>query len=105
MAWATEITEKVERDHGFEHWAVRPDVLTRGRNTFVEHFVPDLPTLEAANDKLLVDDAYVSMLDAGAKFALGGADDALSQIVHGAPDPTVRSSTPRRCRPSARAGA
>jgi hypothetical protein len=48
--------------------------------------VPDLPTIEAATEKLLVDDGYVSMLDAGAKFTLGGADDALLQIVHGAPD-------------------
>jgi hypothetical protein len=50
-------------------------------------FTPDLATLEAANDKLSADDAYLSLVDSGAKYALGGADDLLSQIVHGAPDP------------------
>ena len=49
--------------------------------------MPDLPALEAANDKLVLDEGYVSMLDAGAKFALGSADDVLLQLVHGAPDP------------------
>ena len=34
-----------------------------------------------------VDEGYTSLLDAGAKFAPGGADDILAQIVHGAPDP------------------
>jgi len=50
-------------------------------------FVPDLATLEAGNDKLLVDEAYVSLVDQGAKFALGGADDSLLQVVHGEVDP------------------
>ena len=90
MAWATEITEKAKADHGFEHWAVRSTFSPAVGTLSWSMFVPDLPTIEAANDKLLVDDAYVSMLDAGAKFALGGADDALLQIVHGTPDPSRR---------------
>jgi hypothetical protein len=87
MTWATEITEKVKQltalNVGLYALTFSPEVGTLSWSTFV----PDLATLEAANDKLLVDNAYVSMLDAGAKFALGGADDALLQIIHGAPDP------------------
>jgi hypothetical protein len=87
MAWATEITEKVKKitglNVGLYAQTFSPEVGTLSWSTFL----PDLATLEAANDKLLVDDAYVSMVDAGAKFALGGADDTLLQIIHGAPDP------------------
>ncbi len=87
MTWATGITEKVNQITGLNvglfALTFSPEVGTLSWSTFV----PDLPTLEAANDKLLVDDAYVSMLDAGAKFALGGADDTLLQVVHGEPDP------------------
>ena len=88
MTWATEITEKVNEITGLNvrlyASTFSPEVGALSWSTFV----PDLATLEAANDKLLVDDAYVSMVDAGAKFAHGGADDALSQIIHGAPDAT-----------------
>jgi hypothetical protein len=88
MTWATAITEKVNQitglNVGLYALTFSPEVGTLSWSTFV----PDLPTLEAANDKLLVDDAYVSMVDAGAKFALGGADDTLLQIAYGEPDPT-----------------
>jgi hypothetical protein len=45
-------------------------------------------TLEAATDKLLVDDAYTAMFDDGAQFGTQGADDALLQLVYGEPDLT-----------------
>lgn len=87
MTWATGITEKVNQITGLNvslfALTFSPEVGTLSWSTFV----PDLPTLEAATDKLLVDDAYISMLDAGAKFALGGADDVLLQIVAGEADP------------------
>jgi hypothetical protein len=87
MTWATGITEKVNQITGLNvglfALTFSPEVGTLSWSTFV----PDLPTLEAATDKLLVDDAYVSMVDAGAKFALGGADDMLMQVVYGEPDP------------------
>ena len=87
MAWATDITKKTNEvsglDVGLYAQTFSPEVGTLAWSTFL----PDLATLETANDKLLADDAYVSMVDAGAKFALGGADDALLQIIHGAPDP------------------
>jgi hypothetical protein len=87
MTWATSITQKVNQITGLNvglfALTFSPEVGTLSWSTFV----PDLPTLEAANDKLLVDDGYVSMVDAGAKFALGGADDTLLQVVYGEPDP------------------
>ncbi len=87
MTWATSITEKVNQITGLNvslfALTFSPEVGTLSWSTFV----PDLPTLEAATDKLLVDDAYVSMVDAGAKFAQGGADDVLVQIVSGEVDP------------------
>ena len=88
MTWATAITEKVNQITGLSvglyALTFSPEVGTLSWSTFV----PDLPTLEAANDKLLVDEAYVSMVDAGAKYALGGADDTLLQIAYGEPDPS-----------------
>ncbi len=87
MTWATGITESVNKITGLnvslfaQTWS--PDLGTLVWSAFV----PDLATLEAANDKLLVDDAYVSMVDAGAKFSGGGPDDALLQVVHGEVDP------------------
>jgi hypothetical protein len=87
MTWATSITEKVNQITGLNvglfAQTFSPEVGLLSWSTFI----PDLTTLESANDKLLVDDGYVSMVDAGAKFALGGADDALLQIVYGEPDP------------------
>src|SRR5690242_10076713 len=68
MTWATGITEKVNQITGLEvslfSLTFSPRVGTLAWSTFV----PDLPTLEVATDKLLVDDGYVSMVDAGAKY-------------------------------------
>jgi hypothetical protein len=86
MTWATGITEKVIQITGLNvglfALTFSPEVGTLSWSTFI----PDLATLESANDKLLVDDAYVSMVDAGAKFTQT-VQDALLQIVYGQPDP------------------
>ena len=37
MTWATEITAKANQITGLNIGLFAPDVLTRGRNTFVEH--------------------------------------------------------------------
>jgi hypothetical protein len=88
MTWATSITEKVNEITGLSvglyALTFSPEVGTLTWSTFV----PDLSTLEGANDKLLLDASYVSMVDAGAKYSLGGADDTLLQIVYGEPDPS-----------------
>jgi len=88
MTWASGITEKANQITGLNiglfSLVYSPEVGTLTWSAFV----PDLATLEAANDKLLADDSYVSMLDEGAKYASGSADDVLLQIVSGEPDPS-----------------
>jgi hypothetical protein len=88
MMWATSITEKVNQIVGLNTslfaQTYSPEVGTLVWSTFV----PDLATLESANDKLLVDDGYVSMVDAGAKFSQGGIDDTLLQLITGDSDPS-----------------
>src|ERR1700760_1812471 len=80
MTWATAITEKVNQITSL-NVGLYAQVFSPGLGTLAwSPFVPDLATLEAADDKLLVDDGYVSMLDEGAKYDAGGADDALVQI-------------------------
>ena len=87
MTWATGITEKVNQitalNVSLYAQTYSPEVGTLAWSTFV----PDLATLEAATDKLLVDEGYTSMLDEGAEYSTGGADDALIQVVYGEPDP------------------
>ncbi len=87
MTWAAAVTEKVNQISGLPvglyMQTFSPEVGRLAWSTFA----PDLVTLETANDKLTADEGYLSLIDSGAKFALGGADDLLSQIVYGAPDP------------------
>jgi hypothetical protein len=88
MEWALGQTEKVKRITGLEvslyMQIFSPEVGAIGWSTFV----PDLATLEAAGDKLNVDDDFVAATDKGAAFLVGGADDALSQVIYGEPDPS-----------------
>ena len=87
MTWATNITEKVNQITDLT-LSLFTEIYSPGVGVLSwSAFVPDLATLEAATDKLAVDESYISMVDAGAKFAAGAATDLLSQIVHGAPDP------------------
>lgn len=87
MAWSTEITEMVNRISGLGV-SLFSQVFSPELGTLVwSAFVPDLATLEAAQDKLLVDDAFIAATDAGAKMMAGGADDLLAQVVRGARDP------------------
>jgi hypothetical protein len=88
MEWALGQTEKVNKITGLQvslyMQVYSPEVGAIGWTTFV----PDLATLEAAGDKLNVDDDFVSATDKGAGFTVGGADDSLSQVIYGQPDPT-----------------
>jgi hypothetical protein len=87
MEWALGQTEKVNQITGLQvglyMQIFSPEVGAIGWSTFV----PDLATLEAAGDKLNVDDAFVAAVDQGAAFTVGGADDTLGQVIHGEPDP------------------
>jgi len=88
LAWATSITGKVNQTTGLQVglWAqtFSPEVGTLVWSTFV----PDLATLETANDKLMVDDGYHDLVDHGNEFVIPGSlDDTVGMVVHGQPDP------------------
>jgi hypothetical protein len=87
MEWALGQTEKANRITGLQlslyMQLYSPEVGVIGWSTFV----PDLATLEAAGDKLNVDDDFVSATDKGAALLVGGADDSLAQVLYGEPDP------------------
>jgi hypothetical protein len=87
IAWATSITETVNRITGLPvrlfAQVYSPSFGTIGWSTFL----PDLGSLEAAGDKLQVDDEYAAQSDTGAKHTVGGIDDQLLQVIHGDPDP------------------
>jgi hypothetical protein len=88
MMWATEITQRVNQ------------VTDIGATLHAQMFsnevgelawaaaVPDLGTLEAAFDKLLVDDFYVAEQDRASVFMDGPPADRLAQVVHGEIEPT-----------------
>ena len=87
IAWAINVTEKVAQTTGLQVglWSqtFSPAVGTLAWSTFV----PDLGALEAANDKLMVDDGYNALIDRGNEFVIPGSiDDALGVIIHGQPD-------------------
>ena len=86
MTWAANITEKVKQITSLDVSLFTKTFSTEVGTLAWTAFVPDLATLETANDKLLADTAYVTMVDAGAKFGTTGADDMLAQIISEAPD-------------------
>src|ERR1700674_116638 len=88
MAWATSITERVSQTTGLQvglwNQTFSPAVGTLVWSTFV----PDLATLETANDKLMVDAAYNDLVDRANEFVIPGSlDDTLGMLIHGQPDP------------------
>jgi hypothetical protein len=87
MAWAVGMAERVNSSTDLEVglWA-RAYSEALGTLSWTT-FVADLAVLEAANEKLLADDAYVAAANAGAAFTEGGIDDALFQVIHGEPNP------------------
>jgi hypothetical protein len=88
-AWAVGVTEKVNQitELDVSLWTT---VFSPGLGELVwATFVTDLAVLEAAEAKLMVDDEYVALVDKGAAFSTAdGADDTLSQLLHGEVDPT-----------------
>jgi len=85
---AVEMTERVNRIAGLGT-GLYSQILSPELGTISwTSFVPDLPTLVSAGDKLQVDDEYMTAVEQGAQFFTGGADDILAEVVHGEPDPT-----------------
>jgi hypothetical protein len=87
MAFAAGVTEKVNQitalNVSLYAQVFSPEVGTLAWTAVV----PDLETLEAASDKLLADDGYISMIDDAADLMMGAPDDVLGQILYGQPDP------------------
>ena len=88
MEWALGQTEKVNQITGLQVSLFMQIYSPEAGVIAWSTFVPDLATLEAAGDKLNVDDAFISATDKGASLTVGGADDALAQVVSGTPDPS-----------------
>ncbi len=88
LAWATDQTERVNRISGLQVnlWS---QVFSPMVGTLVwAAFVTDLTQLEEANDKLMVDEEYLSALDRGAEFFEGPIDDSLLSVLVGERDPS-----------------
>ena len=101
IGWAAAITNQVTQTTGLP-LGLWSQTFSPAVGTLVwATFVPDLGTLEAANDKLMVDDAYNDLAERGQEFTIPGSlDDSLSVVISGEPDPerpieyvtTVRST-------------
>ena len=86
--WVGSITEKVNQitDLNVTVWR---NVFSReiNRITWVA-VVEELAQLEAADDKLQADDAFVALVDRGAAYTVGAPDDTLGQVVYQSGDAT-----------------
>jgi len=79
--WVGAVTEKVNQITDLN--------VTVWRNVFSQEInritwvsaVDELAQLEAADDKLQADDAFVALVDSGAAFTVGAPDDTLGQFV------------------------
>jgi len=88
MAWAVGMADRVntgtDLDVRLFSRVFSPGLGTVAFATFVE----GLQALHDANDALMGDAGYLAAVDEGAAFIDSNPDDALLQIVHGAPDPS-----------------
>ena len=87
--WVGSVTEKVNQitDLNVTVWR---NVFSReiNRITWVAA-VEELAQLEAADDKLSADDAFVALVDSGAALTVGAPDDTLGQFVVQSGDPNA----------------
>jgi hypothetical protein len=79
------VTERVRQETGLEvHvWTstMSPDLGTTMWATFVD----DLGRLEEADDKLMVSDGFLDLVEKGNRLLAGPLTDRLAQVVHGEP--------------------
>jgi hypothetical protein len=79
------VTERVRQETGLEvHvWTstMSPDLGTTMWATFVD----DLGRLEEADDKLMVSDGFLDLVEKGNRLLAGPLTDHLAQVVHGEP--------------------
>jgi hypothetical protein len=88
IAAGIEITQRVRQISG-QNVRMSTPVFSPGAGTLVWGvLVPDLATLEAANDKLMVDDGFNDLVERAQQYAVPGSrEDQLSVVVSGEPDP------------------
>lgn len=94
LTWSVNITEKVNQisELDFTLWTT---VFSPGVGTLVwTAAAEDLATLEATEDKLMVDDGYDILLEHGAKYMSGDAiEDGLMQVLNPQP-PAANAPAP-----------
>jgi hypothetical protein len=80
------VTEKVRQETGLQVlvWTstMSPDLGTTMWATFVD----DLGRLEEADDKLMVSDSFLDLVEKGNRLLAAPLTDGLAAVVHGAPD-------------------
>ncbi len=90
VEWAAEMCERVNQstDLDLSLWGrmFSPEFGTIAFTAFVE----DLAQIEAAADTLNADNGYIEASNEGAGLTIGGLDDSLGELVHGAPNPDVQ---------------
>ena len=88
MEWSTQICDLVNKGTDLD-MSLYGQVFGRDVGTVAwTCTVDDLTQIEAASDKLTVDDAFAAAIERGAEFQTDGPHDSLIQILHGEPDPT-----------------
>lgn len=90
LAWSTTIAEKTAQVTGLPI-NVYSQILSPQVGTMVfGTMVPDIPTLETAWDKLLVDEGYNDLVEQGLHYFIPGTfDDSVALCVHPANGPDV----------------
>jgi hypothetical protein len=87
MSWAVGQCERATRISGLQV-SLYTQVFSPQLGTIAfTAFVPDLASLEEANDKLMVETDFLAGLREGADFVESPVDDLLFDVVHGEPDP------------------
>ena len=89
LSWAMEVTEAVDHttDLKVSLWSrtFSPQLGTLVWSTAVE----DLVQLEAADDKLVADEAYQALVARGTQFVEQLPDDFIASYVNAVPDPAI----------------
>ena len=86
IPWALGVCERATQVAGLPI-SLFTQVFSPGLGTLAwTTFVPDLASLEAADEKLMLEEDYLAAVDEGAAFLDGsGVDDLLFQVIHATP--------------------
>jgi hypothetical protein len=93
IGWATQMTEHVHQVTGVPT-SLWNRVYSAGTGTLVwTAWVPDMTAAETFNDKLMVDERFMELLEQGVGYVIPGTlDDTLAQLIH----PTELPDPPRQ---------